>query len=225
MPLHMPAALAAATSNSRAMLAAVFGAILGLAAAPLAAAEVGLAFFGTDAVTESFETAGGTGFYFGGPITIGDRVYAGSPSTQAGGFVACRSGRCLGNNLDQQVLRVSLGSFVSAAGGHVSGFSDSWSVRADFRDAGDGLLGSVTRSGSGAAPAFIGFQSLAAPIARVDFTDLAADVRIIVLDDFVTLAATAAVPEPATWALLVAGFGALGGAARRRRRRLATTTS
>lgn len=36
--------------------------------------------------------------------------------------------------------------------------------------------------------------------------------------DNVTIAETAAVPEPASWAMMVAGFGLIGGAARRRRK-------
>ncbi len=40
-----------------------------------------------------------------------------------------------------------------------------------------------------------------------------------------TVGAAAAIPEPATWAMLIAGFGMVGAAARMRRRTTATTTS
>jgi hypothetical protein len=41
----------------------------------------------------------------------------------------------------------------------------------------------------------------------------------------VNFASTAAVPEPATWALMLAGFGGVGWTARRRRRRLAAAVA
>jgi hypothetical protein len=50
------------------------------------------------------------------------------------------------------------------------------------------------------------------------------DARYYTISNFTVSAATAAVPEPATWAMMIAGFGLMG-FAMRRRSKVATTVS
>jgi len=194
---------------------------------PSAAGEVGAEYFAANGTAQTFETAGGAGgsFYFGAPLEIDGNTYAGAPNTQAGAFLACRSGRCVANSFDGQTFRVTLGALVAAAGAYVSGFSDAWRVRADFFSGAGLLLGSVERQGSGFAPSFAGFATGGALIERVNFVDLTSDFRTIAIDDFTTIAAPAPVPEPATWALLIAGFGLAGIGLRRSERGVAEARS
>lgn len=61
----------------------------------------------------------------------------------------------------------------------------------------------------------LALQSSASPVDRIT---VATHGFIINLDNFVVDRAVAAVPEPATWAMMVGGFGMMGVAMRRRRR-------
>jgi PEP-CTERM motif len=84
-------------------------------------------------------------------------------------------------------------------------------------DASDVLLGSITADGMDFPGGFteglvsLNFSGIAS-YATIDFT-LPSTTRFFI-DNF-TLN-TAAVPEPASWALMIAGFGLVGGAMRRR---------
>lgn len=66
-----------------------------------------------------------------------------------------------------------------------------------------------------------GFRALGAGSARIAFFTDSAD-NIGPLIDNVRLDVTSAVPEPATWALMIAGFGLIGAAMRRRRPEIRT---
>ncbi|NNM75900.1 PEP-CTERM sorting domain-containing protein [Sphingomonas sp. ID1715] len=85
--------------------------------------------------------------------------------------------------------------------------------------------GSVNAVGGGAGGAFfLGFTSGSANIARIvitEFDENDANPDSNIGYDTFRFGAINAVPEPASWALMVAGFG-LAGAATRRRRVLAT---
>jgi hypothetical protein len=61
-------------------------------------------------------------------------------------------------------------------------------------------------------PGYMGFRRTSAEITRIEFAGGYLGARNIAI-----LAEPGAIPEPATWGLLIAGFGLAGGALRRRR--------
>ena len=83
-----------------------------------------------------------------------------------------------------------------------------------------GLLESLTLEAGGAnavAPGFWGFSRSAADITSVRFENEYIGVRNI------SIISTAAVPEPATWGMMILGFGMMGAAMRRRRQQVRVT--
>ena len=182
------------------------------------AQEVPASYFGSRATTTGFGSGGG---YASAPAFTfdGNRYTSSTGDVAVSDFLACRSGSCIGTTQSGRAIDVLLGSPTGAAGAYVSGFSDAWSITGNFFGAGDMLLGSVTRTGSGFTPLFLGFAQPTDTIARVSFVDGSDDLRIIAVDDFVTQQAAiipTGVPEPASWAMLLAGFFGIGGALRRR---------
>ena len=93
-----------------------------------------------------------------------------------------------------------------------------------FNDAGD-LLETVQFTGN-AAPGYYGFSRDGGDIASITFGNSYVSVRNLSLESFAlpTFSASfvaAAVPEPASWAMMIAGFGLIGGALRMRTRKTA----
>jgi hypothetical protein len=83
-------------------------------------------------------------------------------------------------------------------------------------DAANVLLETLVLENAGTnlvAPGFWGFSRSAGDISRVRFSNEYVGIR-----EITTSAGVAAVPEPATWAMMLAGFGIVGGAMRRRQR-------
>lgn len=65
---------------------------------------------------------------------------------------------------------------------------------------------------------FDNYMTLTGPTAAIDRLNIATQGFVLNLDNIVTSSPiAAAVPEPATWAMMIAGFGAVGFAMRRRR--------
>ena len=60
-------------------------------------------------------------------------------------------------------------------------------------------------------PGFLGFGNTTAPIKSIRFTNSFIGIRNL------AITSTAAVPEPATWAMMLVGFGMMGAAMRHRR--------
>lgn len=91
------------------------------------------------------------------------------------------------------------------------GFGGNASI--EVYDAAGALLESLTLENGAnvVAPGYYGFSRSAGDIAKVRFNEEYIGVRNIT-----TVAANAAVPEPATWAMLLLGFGVVGAAMRRR---------
>ena len=118
---------------------------------------------------------------------------------------------------------ISFAQGVSHFGLTVQGFGHS-AIPHTFElfDAGNASLGNYTFGAAGlvgndnAPNGFAGFISNGAAIARVRVTPSATNQDFVAFDDFTFVSAPAGVPEPASWALMVAGFGLVGGALRSR---------
>lgn len=113
-------------------------------------------------------------------------------------------------------INAALGSPVAAAGAYVTGFIGNWTVSADFVSVANVLLGTVNVSGSNTNYVFVGFSGEGIDIGRVQFRDVSNNGGNMGVDDFVTN--SLAVPEPASWVMMLVGFGMIGGIARYRRR-------
>jgi hypothetical protein len=93
----------------------------------------------------------------------------------------------------------------------------------EIYDSANLLLESLTLEVGGVnavAPGFYGFQRGTADIAKIVFSNEYIGVRNIS-----TSAVSGAVPETATWAMMLVGFGAVGGTLRYRRRKTAVSFS
>ena len=105
------------------------------------------------------------------------------------------------------------GTATYTAAGAITSFSFDWGTpdsynTLTFRDGNGNAIASYTGSG----PSFTGTYTFASGtnIRTVDFSSTS---KAFEIDN---VSVTAAVPEPATWALMLAGFGFVGFAARRR---------
>lgn len=163
-------------------------------------------FGSTDPLTTLYSGLGVTFDGFGGdPGTI---------LNQTGNFgVDARSGTdflayndSVGTNDGRLIFSSAASDFSIYAGG---GRGDG-SYTADFFDSGNNLLGSQTVN---VTLGSYGLLSFAGP---VSFVNISSDQSFWVLDDLSFNAG--AVPEPATWAFMIFGFGAIGGAMRRQRK-------
>ncbi len=106
--------------------------------------------------------------------------------------------------------------FVSVDLGDFNADSDDIFLRA--YDAANVFLGEDTLT---LAAAFSGMETLSvsfANISRVEFGGVGVDGSSVFADNFTFYELAAAVPEPTTWAFMIFGFGAIGGAMRRQRK-------
>ncbi|MFQ3594595.1 MAG: PEPxxWA-CTERM sorting domain-containing protein [Sphingomonadaceae bacterium] len=119
-------------------------------------------------------------------------------------------------------LTIQFASPVAGVGTQwATNFAGPFGARLTAFDSADMLVGSVTRDGLAGGGAdgsaiFLGLRSSSVNISRVlftiDFSTLPNDIFFV---NRVLLTSTP-IPEPATWAMLIAGFGMIGCAARRR---------
>jgi hypothetical protein len=206
---------------------------LGLSASPAASAVVSLDFTGV-ATTSNSTTVGG--FYNGG--TSGD----GNTGTNYGVTFSsnalainsyngcCEPDSALGR---RGILFFQSGSEVTLnyAAGFTNGFSFYYSANsASAINVYDGLNGTgnllatinlVQQANSDCAPGSSGFYcnwtaigvSFAGTAKSIDFGGSA---NLIAFDNITFGSATPGVPEPATWAMMIGGFGLVGAAMRRR---------
>ena len=116
---------------------------------------------------------------------------------------------------------------LSAIGGVINWVPNALPVTISIYDAGDNLLDSLVMSSGGinleTPDIFYGFQSDTANIARLTLTDGYIGIRSIKAIGYV--ADPGGIPEPATWAMMIMGFGMTGTAMRASRRRRALATA
>lgn len=151
-----------------------------------------------------------------GPFSFVDSVDADSGPVDGDGS----TGRSLfGSNLAEfRFDAVALGQLPTDVG---LVFTDGNNVTFEFYDAADVLLGSATAVGDGffigqtAEDRFIGWSGNVG-VARIRVLASAFEVDHLQYGLF-RAPPNGAIPEPASWAMMIAGFGAIGGAARRRR--------
>jgi hypothetical protein len=114
----------------------------------------------------------------GHTITTDDGVfrYANIPAL-------CVANECIANNTDLGFIDIVLGASYARAGAFVSGCSVGWTIRADFFDADDALLGSFNLNNSvSSGPLFGGWED-AGGIARIRFTGLTRNGSVGSLDN------------------------------------------
>ena len=220
-------------SSHRSVLAAALVVVLGVPS--LAAASVITTPTGTDI---DFATMN---YFGGGPITVAPGVTWSSTNTSnQGGSVYGYDGTYgfSGNGLSQGVSLVGLNdssdvygvadsmtfSFdkpVASVGAVLNWVESNAPVTIAAYSASGSLLDTLILSSGGAnlrAPdAFYGFQEKTNDIASFVLTD-----GYVAAIGAVNVGTVSAVPEPATWAVMLAGFGGVGAALRQARRRIAS---
>jgi hypothetical protein len=152
--------------------------------------------------------------------TTGPGTIASVPiSFSAGGTVRVQfdlSGSQRSPNVDLFAFDIGMASLTAIAG-----------YSYNLPNIGTGSSGPISDFGSfSALPAVVGtlpwatyffeFQPLAAGSFQLYFGTWSSDNIGPLLDNVLVTQTTAAIPEPATWAMLIAGFGLVGAAARRR---------
>lgn len=163
--------------------------------------------FGGDVTfTARDPSTGQAGAYFGytGSFIFGDTVWSGTPGAMVG--------------YQSAVMSFSFGDPVSAflaelAMGPIHGSP----LALTAYNASGKLLETVSFTTGDFASGFYGFQRATNDISRIDVSGYYFGVRNI---ETLT-AVTSAVPEPATWAMMIIGFGGAGVLIRRSRRSLA----
>ena len=94
--------------------------------------------------------------------------------------------------------------------------------RFELFNAGNSSLGSYSFSDAGLTPfdlgsnGFFGFEVTGTPVARVRVSQSVVGEDFVAFDNLTFVTASAGVPEPATWALMIGGFGLMGASLRRR---------
>ena len=163
--------------------------------------------FGGDVTFTAHDpTNGQAGAYYGytGQFIFKDTVWSGTPGAMVG--------------YQSAVMSFSFGDPVSAflaelAVGSINGSTLALSAY----NASGKLLETVSFSAEDFASGFYGLQRAANDISRIDVSGYYFGVRNI---ETLT-SVTSAVPEPATWAMMIVGFGGAGVLIRRSRRSLA----
>lgn len=124
---------------------------------------------------------------------------------------------------------IDFGTSVSAFGLTIQG-AGLGSHQFELFDGSSNSLGLYSFSAVGLTPfdggpnGFFGFQVTGAPVAKVRVIQSTVGQDFIAFDNLTFVDASLAVPEPATWALMICGLGLAGAALRRRRVRALSGT-
>jgi hypothetical protein len=165
----------------------------------------------------------------GEPLSIANYTFTTPGSTgliwwaPGNGFNDCVDG-CVTTTLDTTStdgygLNVDLGGGFALAGLWV-GQATPYSLNVSFFDASSVLLGTVNATGGGDGVSFAGWESDLDKVASIRVVNPVADLFVVSAQSGL-LQANGGVPEPASWAMMITGFGLAGGMMRRRARKAA----
>jgi hypothetical protein len=112
-------------------------------------------------------------------------------------------------------LNVDLGGGFALAGLYV-GQATAYSLDVSFFDASHTLLGTVNVSGAGDGVTFAGWESDIDKVASIQVLTPTSDNFVVSAQSGLLQAIGGAAPEPASWAMMIAGFGLAGAMLRRR---------
>ena len=146
----------------------------------------------------TFTTANATGIrWWGGGTVFNDCI-----------------GGCVTTDDNINTLTATLNQSYNMVGLYV-GQATAYDLAVSFYDTANALLGVVNVSGASDGVSFVGWEHTSA-IGRVDIANAVPNTFVVAAQS--GLFQNSAIPEPATWALLIAGFGMIGATLRRRRR-------
>ncbi len=185
------------------------------------AAQVGVGAF-TSPTTVSFGNPGAPGSYSVEPegLAIAPVVFTTASGNNlrwwgAGTvFNDCVGGCVTTNDGPPSTLTATLTQSYNMVGLYV-GQATAFDLAVSFFDTANVFLGTVNVSGPSDGVAFAGWESANA-IGRVDIVNSTANGFVLSAQS--GLFQNSAVPEPATWAMMILGFGIVGSTLRRRRR-------
>ena len=187
-----------------------------MAPAAAQAGSVGVGDFSSAAI--SFGNPGGTdtvpeGLSIG-PATFTDANSANLIWWSAGnGYADCVDGCVTTSAYGVGSLDIAVTPGFNKIGLYV-GQATGFSLDVSFYDAGSNLLGTLVAAGPGDGVAFVGWESVA-DIASIRIGNTLANGYVISAQS--GYFERAAVPEPASWAMMIAGMGIAGAAMRRRK--------